>query len=135
MLEERVLVYDRIGQNRRDTLALMVMFVSLITALVAVISLALGLPPALTIAALVAVTIYAVFSYYFSASTVLSISGAREVTKEDLPDYYRAVENLCIGSGLPMPRLYVIADGAPNAFATGRDPKHASVAVTTGLLQ
>jgi heat shock protein HtpX len=57
------------------------------------------------------------------------------VTKEEEPEYYRTVENLCIGAGLPMPRLYIIEDSAPNAFATGRDPNHAVICVTRGLLQ
>jgi heat shock protein HtpX len=65
----------------------------------------------------------------------LAISQAREVTKEDEPELYRTVENLCIGAGLPMPKVYVIEDGSPNAFATGRDPDHAAIAVTRGLLQ
>jgi heat shock protein HtpX len=62
------------------------------------------------------------------------ISGAHEVTKEEEPELYRIVENLTIGSGLPMPKVYVIEDSAPNALATGRDPQHAYVAATRGLL-
>ena len=73
-------------------------------------------------------------SYYYSDKIVLSISGARQIQKEDNPRLYRVVENMSIASGLPMPRVYEIADPAPNAFATGRDPKHAAVAATTGLL-
>ena len=72
--------------------------------------------------------------YYVSTSTVLAVTGGHEVTKQEEPDLYNVVENLSIGSGLPMPKVWVIEDSAPNAFATGRDPQHASVAVTRGLL-
>jgi heat shock protein HtpX len=81
-----------------------------------------------------ALAIYALVSYYASASVALGVSGARAVTRNDEPELHRIVENLSIGSGLPMPKVYVIEDSAPNAFATGRDPKHASVAATRGLL-
>jgi len=64
----------------------------------------------------------------------LAMNGAHEVTKKDQPRLYRTVENLSIATGMPMPKVYVIDDPAPNAFATGRDPKHAVVAATTGLL-
>jgi heat shock protein HtpX len=84
--------------------------------------------------AFVGLAIYALFSYYASSRVALGVSGAREVTKEEEPVLVRIVENLSIGSGLPMPKVYVIEDSAPNAFATGRDPKHASVAATRGLL-
>jgi heat shock protein HtpX len=74
-------------------------------------------------------------SYYFSDSITLSLSGAREVDRQSAPELYRVVENLCIAAGLPTPRIYIIDDSAPNAFATGRDPQHAVVCVTTGILQ
>src|SRR5207302_1438677 len=83
----------------------------------------------------VALGAYALFSYYASASVALAVSQAHEVTREEEPELHRVVENLSIGSGLPMPKVYVIEDGAPNAFATGRDPKHASVTATRGLLE
>ena len=75
------------------------------------------------------------FSYWFSDKIVLSISGAHEASKEQYYDLYTSVENLAITAGLPMPKVYVIEDPAPNAFATGRNEKHATVAFTTGLLQ
>jgi heat shock protein HtpX len=74
------------------------------------------------------------FSYWFSDKIVLSISGAHEASKEQYYDLYTSVENLAITSGLPMPKVYVIEDPSPNAFATGRNEKHATVAFTTGLL-
>lgn len=73
-------------------------------------------------------------SYYWSDKLVLGMSGAKPIDKESNRDLYRIVENLTIASGTPMPKIYVIEDSAPNAFATGRDPKHAAIAFTTGIL-
>lgn len=75
-----------------------------------------------------------IISYWFSDKIVLKISGAKEARKEEYYDLYTMVENLAITAGLPMPKVYVITDSSPNAFATGRDEKHATVAFTTGLL-
>src|SRR5207244_2158695 len=74
-------------------------------------------------------------SYFFSDQLVLATSGAKEIQKKDNPELFRIVENLAIGDGVPMPKVYIINDPSPNAFATGRDPKHAAVAVTTGILE
>ncbi len=76
-----------------------------------------------------------IISYWYSDKIVLAMSHARPIEKKDSPELYRIVENLSITAGLPMPRLYIIPEGALNAFATGRDPKHAAVAVTQGLLE
>lgn len=76
----------------------------------------------------------ALIAYYKSDKIALSISGAKQIEKKDNPQLYRIVENLCITAGLPLPKIYTIDDSAPNAFATGRDPQHATIAVTTGLL-
>jgi len=130
-----VLVYDRIGSNRRSSLLLMLLFFLLVGGFAAAIGIVLGLPYAFAPIVLVPVAIFALFSYYASTRITLAISGAHQVTKEEEPDLYRTVENLCIGAGLPMPQVYVIEDSAPNAFATGRDPQHAYVVVTRGLLQ
>jgi heat shock protein HtpX len=78
---------------------------------------------------------YALFQYYASGSIAVAMSGAKQISKGDNPRLYRMVENLAISQGLPMPRVYIINDPAPNAFAAGRDPKHAVVAATTGLLE
>lgn len=75
-----------------------------------------------------------IFSYWFSDRIVLRLAGAKEAKKEEYFDLYTSVENLAITAGLPMPKLYVVEDTAPNAFATGRDKNHAVVCVTTGLL-
>lgn len=73
-------------------------------------------------------------SYFFSDQLVLGISGAKPVSEKDNKELYRLVENLCIAAGLPTPKIYIINDSAPNAFATGRDPKHATICFTTGIL-
>jgi len=77
----------------------------------------------------------ALYSYYFGSATVLAASGAREADPRQYQQLINIVQTLCIGSGLPLPKIYVIDDASPNAFATGRDPQHAAVTVTTGLLQ
>jgi heat shock protein HtpX len=74
------------------------------------------------------------FSYFFSDKLAIMSSGAQPVSREELPRVYQIVERLCAKSGLPMPKIYVIPTGSPNAFATGRNPNHASVAVTAGIL-
>jgi heat shock protein HtpX len=131
---EPVLIYDRIGTNKRQTWLMMFLFVLLIGALTTAVAYWMGAPWVLMPFIYGVLIIWAGISYYASASVALSVSGARQVTKEEEPELYRIVENLSIGSGLPMPKVYVIEDSAPNAFATGRDPKHASVAATRGLL-
>ena len=77
---------------------------------------------------------YALIQYFAASSIAIAISGAIEIQKTDNPRLWRIVENLAISQGMPMPRVYLIQDAAPNAFATGRDPEHAVVAATTGLL-
>ena len=80
------------------------------------------------------VGVYALFQYFVASSIAIAMSGAVPIEKSDNPRLWRIVENLAITEGMPMPKLYVIPDEAPNAFASGRDPKHAVVAATTGLL-
>jgi len=75
------------------------------------------------------------FSYWYSDKIVLALSGAKRIEKKDNPELYRIVENLCITAGLPMPKIYLINDPQPNAFATGRNPQNSAIAVTTGLLE
>jgi len=74
------------------------------------------------------------FSYWYSDKIVIRMTGAKPTTRESHPDLWNIVENLSITAGLPMPKVYIVNDTAPNAFATGRDPEHAVVAATTGLL-
>src|SRR6058998_1546359 len=77
----------------------------------------------------------ALYAYYFGSATVLSAMGAREADPRQYQQLHNIVQALAIGDGLPLPKVYVINDPSPNAFATGRDPNHASVTVTTGLLE
>ena len=91
--------------------------------------------PEVLYGAVILSTVMSFVSYWWSDKIVLAMSSAREVKFEDNKELYRLVENLCITAGLPLPKIYIIDDTAPNAFATGRDPKHAVVAVTSGILQ
>jgi len=131
---EPVLVYDRIAANKRQTWIMLLLFVIVLGGFATIIGYVTGLPVAAAPVIFAVIIAYALFSYYASAGVALAVSGAHPVTKEEEPDLYRVVENLSIGSGLPMPKVYVIEDSAPNAFATGRDPKNASVTATRGLL-
>lgn len=131
-------VYNQITANKRRTVILMFFFSFLIVVVSYIISLALGYQG---YGALSFVGIFLVISglvnlgsYYWSDKLVISLSGAKPIEKKDVPDLYRTVENLSIAQGTPMPRIYLILDPAPNAFATGRDPNHAAIAVTRGLL-
>jgi heat shock protein HtpX len=133
--EQPVLIYDRIGANRRNTFLLLLVFVALLAGASIAIGVVLGLPYPFAPLLIIPFLIIALVMYYSSSRVTLAISQAHEVTKEEEPELYRTVENLCIGAGLPMPKVYVIEDGSPNAFATGRDPDHAAIAVTRGLLQ
>ncbi len=90
---------------------------------------------AISVFAIVFACGYALWSYYASDKLALSINNAKQIQKSDAPELWRIVENLAITTGLPMPKVYIINDPALNAFATGRDPNHAAVAVTTGLLE
>jgi heat shock protein HtpX len=135
MAQGKVIVYDRIGSNRRNTVLLLAAFIILVGGFFVAIGIVLGLPFPYAPFLIVPAILYALFSYYASTGVTLAISNAHPVTPQDEPDYYHTVENLCIGAGLPMPKLYVIEDSAPNAFATGRNPKNAVICVTRGLLQ
>ncbi len=113
----------------------MVLFVLIITTIVYVFSKALGFEAfGMAGIALVIAGLTSIGSYYYSDKLVLATTGAKQIKKGDYPQYYRIVENLCIAAGLPEPKIYIMNDPSPNAFATGRDPKHAVVCATTGLL-
>jgi heat shock protein HtpX len=128
-------VYRAIAANKRNTVFIIVLFVIIIGLLGLFADFYFGGNFGIFIGTLIGATIYTIIQYFAAGSQALSISGAKPITKADNPRLYRIVENLAITEGLPMPRVYVINDPAPNAFATGRDPKHASVAATTGLLE
>lgn len=115
----------------------MVFFVAIVAALGYVFDLYLagGGTGVVFFGVLIGALIYVAIQYYSAGKQALSMAGAQEITKADNPRLYRIVENLAITTGLPMPKVYIVEDPAPNAFATGRDPEHAAVAATTGLLE
>jgi heat shock protein HtpX len=127
-------MYTQIASNKRRSVLLLFGFVALVAGLDYVFARAFN-QPTLFVPIMIGAVLYALVTYFFSAQIALGMSGAREVAKKDAPDLYRVVENLAITAGLPTPRVYIIDDPAPNAFATGRDPQHAVVAVTAGALR
>lgn len=127
-------MYSQIAANKRKTVVMMILFVIIVSALAWLMSQMLGGNQSIALYAIFGALTYAVISYFISSKTALALNRAKPIAKSDNPRLYRIVENLSITDGLPMPQVYIIEDPAPNAFATGRDPHHASVAVTTGLL-
>ena len=129
---------DRIGVNRRNSVFLILVFLVFAIVLGYVIGYAwIGDPVGALFGLVVAFalgTISGLVSYFAGDKMVLAASRAKEITHEDAPRLFNVVEEMSIAGGLPMPNVYIIEDSAPNAFATGRDPEHASVAVTSGLL-
>jgi heat shock protein HtpX len=127
-------MYTQIASNKRKTIFLILGFVAFITALGWFFSRLMESPGFIWLALIFALA-YSLFGYLASAKIALALSGAKPVSRDQAPELYRIVENLSITAGLPMPKVYLIHDPSPNAFATGRDPKHAVVAATTGLLE
>lgn len=131
--------YREIARNRRNSWLLVVIVALVLAAMGAAIGYATGFGWGGVVVALIVAGVMSVGSYFAGDQLVLLSSGAKEVPVADPPDEYKQLVNvvteMSIAGGLPMPKVYVIDDTAPNAFATGRDPKHASVAATTGLLQ
>jgi len=126
-------MYSEIASNKRKTWLIMALFAVIIGLLGWIVSDLYGNPSFVYLAFIVG-GVYALIQYFAAAKLALATNGAHEVTKKEEPRLYRTVENLSITTGIPMPKVYVIDDPAPNAFATGRDPKHAAVAATRGLL-
>lgn len=128
-------MYEQITSNKRRSILLILFFVALIVLIGYVFGeltyfgyvgpiIALGIAVAMSFG-----------SYYYSDKVVLTMSRARPVSKEETPYLYNVIEGLSIAAGIPVPKMYVIDDPAPNAFATGRDPQHSAIVVTTGLLE
>ncbi len=127
-------MYSQIAANKRKTVFIMIAFVVVIAALAGLFSAYFGGNHSVFYGGLIGAVIYALITYYAGSKMSLAVSSAQEIQKTDNPRLWRIVENLAIPDGLPMPRVYIIADPAPNAFATGRDPRHSAVATTSGLL-
>lgn len=127
-------IYNQISSNKLKTMLMMGVFILLFFGVSLILGRALGYGMSFVGIILIISGLMSFVSYYFSDKIVLSMSGAKEAKRNEHRALYNAVENLSIASGLPKPKVYVVDDPAPNAFATGRDPKHAVVAATTGLL-
>jgi len=126
-------LYTHAESNIRKTWFYLAGFLILIILLGWLISYILGTYIILWFAVIYSV-LMSFFSYWYSDKIVLAMSHAKPIEKKDNPELYRLVENLCITAGLPLPKIYIIKEAQPNAFATGRNPEHAVIAVTQGLL-
>ncbi len=128
-------MYEEIAANRRRTVLLMVGAIVFLGAVGYAIGLVYGVGPVGLVIAFGVALAMSVASYFAGDRLVLASTRAREVSAEEQPRLHNIVEGLAIAAGVPKPRIYVVPESAPNAFATGRDPEHSSVAVTEGLLQ
>ena len=127
-------LYTHQSENTRKTWLLMAVFLAVIVAIGYFVSYYYNNPAILYIAIIFSIVMN-VTSYWFSDKIALASTGAKEASETEYLEIHRILENLSITAGLPKPRLYIISDGSPNAFATGRNKEHSAVAVTTGLLQ
>lgn len=129
-------IYQNIDQNKRDTVVIMVLFIAVVSFVGWFLGQYFfeGSGASFIGMALIFSGISSFISYYTSDKIVLAISGASEVSEEEAPKLHKLVENMCIASGIPKPRVYLIEDDAMNAFATGRDPNHSVICFTTGIV-
>lgn len=128
-------MYNEIASNKRKTVFIMLFFIAFVGSLGWILSEFIVGRPMLTPFILLGSLIYVLITYFAGAKMALAVNGAQEIQKKDNPRLWRIVENLAITEGLPMPKVYIMQDPAPNAFATGRDPNHAAVCATTGILE
>jgi len=126
-------MYSEIARNKQRSWVMLLVFALFAGVMAWILGKYSGSMP-ITYGVLIGATIYALFGYFAGGRVSLALNGAHEIQKKDDPRLWRTVENLAITDGLPMPRVFIMDDPAPNAFATGRDPKHAAVCVTQGLL-
>lgn len=126
-------MYAQIAANKRKTWLMMIVFIAVVVGIGWLFGQYIG-SPAVTPYVLAGALVYVMISYYSGSSLALAVNGAKEISKRDNPRLWRIVENLAITEGLPMPRVFIMDDPALNAFATGRDPNHAAVCATTGIL-
>ncbi|MBH0117549.1 M48 family metalloprotease [Salinibacterium sp. NG253] len=128
-------MYRAIAKNKRNTVLIIILFVIIIGFLGYALSFLMGGDPmTITIGTIIGAGAFTLIQYFAASGEAVAMSGAVQIQKADNPRLYRIVENLAITTGTPMPKVYIVNDPAPNAFATGRDPEHAIVAATTGLL-
>ena len=126
-------MYDEVSKNKRKSVLLMFGFALFVTGIGYVFGRA-NHHPSLTLAVGVGGIIYSVIQYFIADKLAVAVNGAKQIEKADNPRLWRIVENLAITDGLPMPKVYIMDDPAPNAFASGRDPQHALVCATSGIL-
>lgn len=126
-------MYKQIAENKRNTILIFIGFILLISLIGGIFSYVYG-DPSIVFTTIVIALIYASVQYFLSSKLAVMMTGAKKANRRDHRRLYNIVENLTITAGLPMPEVYIIQDSAPNAFATGRDPDHALVAATTGLI-
>ncbi|MDB5161688.1 MAG: htpX [Candidatus Saccharibacteria bacterium] len=127
-------MYKAIAANKRNTVLIMAIFVALIGAIGYLVSAYFG-NVSISYWVIGGALLYTLIQYFAASKLAVALTGAKEIQKRDNPRLYRIVENLSITLGMSTPKVYIIDDKAPNAFATGRDPKHSLVAATTGLLE
>jgi heat shock protein HtpX len=129
-------MYSEIAKNKRKSIYIMLFFLAFVAGLIYLFSyLFAGKSSGVFYGGLIGSTIYVIVAYYSGSKMALAMNRAQEIQKKDNPRLYRIVENLAITEGLPTPKVYIMNDPAPNAFATGRDPRSSVVCVTTGLLE
>lgn len=127
-------MYSEIAANKRKTVLVMLIFVAFVAGMIYLLNAYLGGSTGVFYGGLIGAGLYVLISYYSGAKMALAVNQAHEIEKRDNPRLWRMVENLAITEGMPMPKVYIMDDPALNAFATGRDPRHSAVCVTTGLL-
>lgn len=128
-------MYSDIAANKRKTVMIMLIFLVFVALIIWIFDKYLGGGTGVFYGGLIGACVYAFVTYYAGSKMALAVNQAHEIQKSDNPRLWRIVENLSITDGLPMPRVYIMDDPAPNAFATGRDPKHAAVCATSGILE
>jgi heat shock protein HtpX len=127
-------MYSDIAANKRKTVIIMLGFIVFVALIIWIFDKYLGGSTGVFYGGLIGACVYAFFTYYAGSRMALAVNQAQQIQKKDNPRLWRIVENLSITDGLPMPKVYIMNDPAPNAFATGRDPKHAAVCATSGIL-
>lgn len=128
-------MYKQIASNKRRSVILIFLFITIIAAIGWAFSELTDFGYGALVLAIIISVLLAVFGYYQGDKVALRTAGAKPIKKEENPYVYRMVENLCITAGVPTPKVYIINDPAPNAFACGRSPEHASIAMTTGIIE
>jgi heat shock protein HtpX len=127
-------MYSNIAANKRRTILIMAIFIAFVGLIIWIFDKYLGGSTGVFYGGLIGAFIYVIISYYTGAKLALAVNQAHQIQKADNPRLWRVVENLAITDGLPMPKVYIMNDPAPNAFATGRKPQNSMVCVTSGLL-